>query len=499
MVKPEPPRLWSQPAPAVAAGTPLSPTATIAVIVVAVGALYLGSDILIPLALAILLSFMLAPVVIRLRRLGLGRIPAVLAVVLLLFVALLGLGAIVANQVVESGRATCRPTSGTCAPRSATCASPSRAAAWSSAPRTCCAISARSCRRRPAPPERGAKSRRAQARRRQARAGAGPGAGGDRRCRRCASVGGPLVAPIATAGLVVVFVIFMLLQREDLRDRVLRLVGARDVARATEAMDDAAKRISRYLLMQLIINVLYGIPVGIGLYFLGVPNPILWGLLATVLRFIPYLGPVIAALFPIALSFAVAPGWTLPLLTDRAVRHAGAVQQQRARALAVRLEHRAFAGRGPGRRGVLDHALGPGRPAAVDAAHRLPGRARPPCPPARFLPRAAGRRAGARPRGQVLPAAAGARPGGGDRAGRGVSGGRARSTSSTTRSSCRRSGSPSRTGCAAVSIGQRSRASPRTRSASSRSWRKTGAGAGRGCRRPGAGRDPVHRRTQRPR
>ena len=78
-------------------------------------------------------------------------------------------------------------------------------------------------------------------------------------------VGGPLVAPIATAGLVVVFVIFMLLQREDLRDRVLRLVGASDVARATEAMNDAARRISRYLLMQLVINVLYGIPIGIGL------------------------------------------------------------------------------------------------------------------------------------------------------------------------------------------------------------------------------------------
>ena len=128
-------------------------------------------------------------------------------------------------------------------------------------------------------------------------------------------LGGPLVAPIATAGLVVVFVIFMLLQREDLRDRVIRLLGARDVARATEAMDDAAQRISRYLLMQLVINVLYGIPVGVGLYFLGVPNPLLWALLATVLRFVPYVGPVIAALFPIALSFAVAPGWTLPLLT----------------------------------------------------------------------------------------------------------------------------------------------------------------------------------------
>jgi predicted PurR-regulated permease PerM len=127
--------------------------------------------------------------------------------------------------------------------------------------------------------------------------------------------GGPLVKPIATAGLVLVFVIFMLLQREDLRDRIIRLVSSGDVARTTDAMNDAAKRISRYLLMQLVINVLYGIPVGVGLYFIGVPNPILWGLLATILRFIPYVGPMIAALFPIALSFAVAPGWTVPLLT----------------------------------------------------------------------------------------------------------------------------------------------------------------------------------------
>jgi AI-2E family transporter len=87
------------------------------------------------------------------------------------------------------------------------------------------------------------------------------------------------------------------------------------VRRTTEAMDDAARRISRYLLMQLIINVLYGVPVGIGLYFIGVPSPILWGLLATVLRFLPYLGPIIGAFFPIAVSFAADPGWTLPLLT----------------------------------------------------------------------------------------------------------------------------------------------------------------------------------------
>ena len=287
----------------------------VAVLVVVVGALYLGSDILIPLALAILLSFMLAPIVIRLRRWGLGRIPSVLAVVVLLFIALLGLGSIVGEPGRPIWPRTCRATNGTCAPRSAICASPCRAAASSSAPRTCCGISARSWK----------KATEATARPRARRRGRARRAGRSRCWCRCSEpatplqtlreVGGPLVEPIATAGLVVVFVIFMLLQREDLRDRIIRLVGAGDVARTTEAMNDAAKRISRYLLMQLVINVLYGIPVGVGLYFIGVPNPILWGLLATVLRFIPYLGPVIAALFPIALSFAVAPGWTLPLLT----------------------------------------------------------------------------------------------------------------------------------------------------------------------------------------
>ena len=304
--------LWPRVMPIGTAPPPVSPAAMVAAIVVVVGALYLGRDILIPLALAILLSFMLAPVVIRLRRLGLGRVPAVLAVVLLLFVALLGLGAIVGSQVVHltdhlptyewNLRSKIRdlriaiPSGGVVERTSemlrdlgkelneATAPAPrdTKSAAEAEAPKPIPV----QVQEPQAPP-----------------------------LQTLRELGGPLVAPIATAGLVVVFVIFMLLQREDLRDRVMRLLGARDVARATEAMDDAAKRISRYLLMQLVINILYGIPVAVGLYFLGVPNPMLWGLLATVLRFIPYVGPVIAALFPIALSFAVAPGWTLPLLT----------------------------------------------------------------------------------------------------------------------------------------------------------------------------------------
>ena len=124
---------------------------------------------------------------------------------------------------------------------------------------------------------------------------------------------GPLLAPLATAGIVFVVVIFILLEREDLRDRFIKLVGAGDLQKSTEALNEAASRVSKYLLMQLVVNATYGLPVGIGLYFIGVPNAVLWGLLAVVLRFIPYLGPFLAALFPIALAVAVDPGWTMLL------------------------------------------------------------------------------------------------------------------------------------------------------------------------------------------
>jgi predicted PurR-regulated permease PerM len=126
---------------------------------------------------------------------------------------------------------------------------------------------------------------------------------------------GPLIQPLATTGIVVVLVVFMLLKREDLRDRFIRLVGSRDLHRTTEALGDAAERVGRYLLMQLVVNVAYGVPVGIGLWLIGVPNPLLWGMLSIVLRFVPFLGPIIAAAFPLALSIAVDPGWSMLLWT----------------------------------------------------------------------------------------------------------------------------------------------------------------------------------------
>jgi hypothetical protein len=120
---------------------------------------------------------------------------------------------------------------------------------------------------------------------------------------------------LGTASLVLLLLVFMLLQREDLRNKLIRLIGEGRISSTTRAMDDASARVTRYLLMLLVVNVTYGIPVAIGLYFIGVPNAILWGSLAIGLRFIPYVGPWIAASFPIILSLAASPDWMMPVLT----------------------------------------------------------------------------------------------------------------------------------------------------------------------------------------
>ncbi|MGD9616195.1 MAG: AI-2E family transporter [Alphaproteobacteria bacterium] len=129
------------------------------------------------------------------------------------------------------------------------------------------------------------------------------------------AVVGPLLFPIVRAGLVMFLVVLILLQREDLRDRMLRLAGARDLHRTTAAMNEATERISRYLLMQLGAGLCFGIPFGIGLAVIGIPNAPLWGMLGVLFRFIPYIGGPLTAIFPITLAIAVDPGWGLLLWT----------------------------------------------------------------------------------------------------------------------------------------------------------------------------------------
>ncbi len=125
----------------------------------------------------------------------------------------------------------------------------------------------------------------------------------------------PLITPIATAGLVVVVVVFMLLERGELRDRFIRLVGANDINRTTQVIEEAGIRVGRYLLIQLLVNVIYAVPIGIGLLAIGVPNALLWAMLTLVLRFVPYIGPLLAAIFPLFLAFAVSPDWSMVLWT----------------------------------------------------------------------------------------------------------------------------------------------------------------------------------------
>lgn len=286
---------------------------TLVVIVIALVALYVGRDIFIPFALAILLSFVLGPLASRLRRWGLGRIPAVLIVVCLAFLVLGSFAVLVGSQVVQlvqnlptyqsniqakirSMQATA--PSGGMFDRAATVLRELSSEVSGEPGQDASSAGARpndALSSKPMP----------------VRIAAPPPS----MFMVIGNIASPLLGPIGTAGLVIVFVFLMLFEREDLRNRLIRLVSGGDLYLTTEALDEAAQRVSRYLFMQLLVNVTYGVPIGLGLYCIGVPNALLWGVLATVLRFIPYIGPFMAAFFPIALAVAVAPGWGMVFWT----------------------------------------------------------------------------------------------------------------------------------------------------------------------------------------
>lgn len=279
---------------------------------IAIAALYFGREIFMPLAMAILLSFMLAPVVAWLERIHIPRIPAVVAAVAMTFLVMSGLAILIAGQLVQLAQEV--PGYQTNLQEKI------KAIKFIGAPDGVIGRTSEMLQ------ELGDEvSRRAEP------ASPLPRQVGEAEPPKTMSVQieerpstsfeivqlviGPLVQPLATAGIIIVFVIFVLLQRRDIRDRFIRLAGARDLMRTTQALEDAGNRVARYLLMQLIVNVTYGVPVGIGLWLIGVPYPLLWGMMATVLRFAPYIGPVLAAALPIALSIAVAPGWSMLLWT----------------------------------------------------------------------------------------------------------------------------------------------------------------------------------------
>ena len=281
-----------------------------------IATLYLARDILIPLALAALLTFLLTPLVTRLER-WLGRIGAVLLAVTLILAATAAVGWVLTRQIIDLAtklpdykenihtklRAFKVPTGGRFKKFSEAVEELKKDLSGAKAPEIAQApeksetavLTAPSVQ--PAVPVQTFQTSKANL------------------FQLVQVIIAPLLGPLGTAALVLLFVIFMLLKREDLRSRLIRLVGRGRISSTTRAMDDAGARVTRYLLMQFLVNVTYGIPVAIGLYFIGVPNAVLWGASAAVLRYIPYVGPWIGAAIPIAVSLAVSPGWLMPLLT----------------------------------------------------------------------------------------------------------------------------------------------------------------------------------------
>lgn len=277
---------------------------TLASISVVIAALYLAKGLLVPLTLAVLLSFLLSPVCDWLERRRLGRIPAVLVTAILGFTVL---GIMVWTAAVQVTRLTPRiPEYQRNVEAKLNSVNEYAGAALSKLTSTAQEMSQSLTPSEQADEPKGTNELPFYVRILSSPASPLQVFGG---------MFGSLLEVLGTAGIVIVLVVFFLVRREDLRDRFIHLVGKGHVTVTTQMLEDAGARVSRYLSVLFFINVTFGISVGIGLYFIGVPNAILWGILATALRFIPYIGPWIAAVMPIVLSLAISPGWVAPALT----------------------------------------------------------------------------------------------------------------------------------------------------------------------------------------
>lgn len=285
----------------------------IAVGTLSIAALYFGKDVLVPITLAIMLSFVLSPIVALLQRTGLWRAPAVIVTVLAalgmlgLFATLIGSQAasLSANAPqyaktieakVQGVQAFTVAKLASVTSRLGSDLSPStkdaKAASTSTTPVTVSNAGA-NVTGRPVPVEI---------------------VGSDTSPLTIAqTVLSPILGPLETTILVLIVAIFVLMQQEDLRDRFIRVFGSSDLHRTTRALDDAGRRLSRYFLSQLAVNTSFGIVIWLGLWVIGVPSPAMWGAMAGLLRFVPYIGAFLAAVAPAALAAAVDPGWTMTI------------------------------------------------------------------------------------------------------------------------------------------------------------------------------------------
>ncbi len=277
---------------------------TLASLAGVVAVLYLAKGVLIPLTLAVLLSFLLAPVCGWLERRKLARIPAVLLTAILAF-ALLGTGAwAAAVQMIDLAPRI--PEYQKNIQTKLNSVNNYFSAALSKVRKTAGDIGQSVPTSGPANEPQGHEERP-----QPVRVVLSPPSP----LQVIGGTFGSMFVVMGSTGIVIVLVVFFLIRREDLRDRFIRLIGGGQVTGTTQTLEDAATRVSRFLLTQLVINITFGLPIAVGLYFIGVPNALLWGILATVLRFIPYIGAWSAAAAPLGLSLAIATGWVAPLLT----------------------------------------------------------------------------------------------------------------------------------------------------------------------------------------
>jgi predicted PurR-regulated permease PerM len=274
---------------------------------VVVAALYFASEVLIPITLAGLLTFILTPLVNLLRRGYIPRVPASVAAVVLALGIIVGIGTVIGSQVADlAGQLPSYETSiqaKLTRLREVTFAPLAHAIARfqahpgqsSDAQESSNGSEGTAAQPKPVPVQ-------------VQQAPLTPLQVGEKFIA-------PILHPLATLVIMLVVTLFALLYRQDLRDRAIRLLGSGDLSRTTSTIDDAARRLSKYFITQLAINSAFGIVVAVGTYLIGLPHPILWGVLGGVLRFVPYIGAWLAAGLPILLAAAVDPGWSMVVLT----------------------------------------------------------------------------------------------------------------------------------------------------------------------------------------
>jgi predicted PurR-regulated permease PerM len=284
-------------------------TDTIIIGVAVVAGLYFGREVLVPMSIAILLSFVLAPVTDILSRLRIGRVASALIAVALAFAILGILGAIIGRQAAQLSESLPAYQIEISKKLDAVRSSAFGARMVEKAADALHGLENNIGKNAVPTPPQPAQEQTAQAVNHPLQVEVHEPPPGPVQILQ--SILSALLPPLATAAIVIIFVVFILLQRRDLRDRFIGLIGSDDLHRTTKALDDAAQRLSRYFLALTGINASFGIIIGLGLSLIGVPNPVLWGIVGAVLRFVPYAGAFIAAAIPLALAAAVDPGWSM--------------------------------------------------------------------------------------------------------------------------------------------------------------------------------------------